>query len=78
MVVLVNIIGQLNEAERAAQKYRDTLGWFRRFFRHSHLNPFHKGHEEQDRAKYGAIGIGRPPKKGLRPALRKRFCECGE
>lgn len=69
LVSLVDIMGQLHEAQEDALAYRGMFGWFRRTF-----TVRRRGTASTARAPdYGATMNGTTPKRGLRPAFKRHF-----
>ena len=66
---LVEVMGQLHEAQENALAYRGLFGWFRRFFS---IKRRLDGPYSTTSATYGATANG-SAQKGFRPALRRRF-----
>lgn len=85
LVLLVDVMGQIHDAEREARKYSGAFGWVRKvsvivsawtrgmFSKNRKKTPSNSN----GRGRYGALGQGRPQKskQGIRPVLRKKFCE---
>ncbi|PVF97453.1 hypothetical protein CPB86DRAFT_706963 [Serendipita vermifera] len=72
LVSLVEIMGQLYEAQENALKYRGVLGWFRRVFQRPRSNTLN-GHTSERIPTYGTVTNKSYTKGGIRPVLRKRF-----
>lgn len=70
LVSLVEVMGQLHEAQEKALAHRGVFGWFRRMFsfkRRRRTSSF------TQTPYYGATTNGSASKKGFRPGLRRRF-----
>jgi hypothetical protein len=70
LVSLVEIMGQLHEAQVASLRYRNFGGWFRRVF-----NIGSRKRKVSSTNDYGATSTGRASFKSLRPVIQRRFCQ---
>ena len=69
LVSLVEVMGQLHEAQENALAYRGFFGWFKRMFSVRRSNKVYSTRSVNHRN----VANGPTAKKGFRPALRRRF-----
>ena len=69
LVSLVEVMGQLHEAQESALAHRGVFGWFRRMFSFRRR----KSSNIAQAPNYGSTTNGSAAGKGFKPSLRRRF-----